>query len=213
MLRRLFLSRFAGAPVLFGLGGQATAAPAAPARTSPFEAERHTLDDWMDQVPGRHRVVFDTWTAAEFQNAVQFAGNIFRGNKDGYSLSDKDVAMIITVRHHTAPFAFTDALWAKYGVHFSKRMSFVDPATKQAPTANLYGRQVSNLIQQGVHMAVCNLTTRAYTRIIADATGKPDEEIYKELTTGTLGNSHFVPAGVVAVTRAQEHGYTLVSVG
>ena len=210
MLRRLFLSRFAGAPVLFGLGGQASAAPAAPAR---FEALRHTNDDWLDQLPGRHRVVFDTWTAAEFQNAVQFAGNYFRGNNDGYSLAEKELALVITVRHHTAPFAFSDALWAKYGTHFSKRMSFVDPATKEAPSTNIYGRQLSNLIKQGVHMAVCNLTTRAYTRIIAEATGKPEDEVYKELTTGTLGNSHFVPAGVVGVTRAQERGYALVSVG
>jgi intracellular sulfur oxidation DsrE/DsrF family protein len=34
-----------------------------------------------------------------------------------------------------------------------------------------------------------------------------------ELTTNTVGNAHFVPAGIVAVTRAQEHGYALVGIG
>jgi intracellular sulfur oxidation DsrE/DsrF family protein len=213
MLRRLFLSRFAGAPALFGFGGQSqpTAAPKPPA--GPFEAARHSQDDWFDQVAGTHRVIFDTWTADKFREAIGFAGNYFRANRDGYGLADKDLAVIVCMRHQTAPFAFNDAMWAKYGKHFSERMSFTDPKTNEVPKTNIYGTQVSNLVKQGLHIAICNLTTRAYTRILADATGTSADDIYKELTTNTLGNGHFVPAGVVAVTRAQEHGYAIVSVG
>ncbi|MBW8866203.1 MAG: hypothetical protein JF610_02560, partial [Acidobacteria bacterium] len=39
------------------------------------------------------------------------------------------------------------------------------------------------------------------------------EAIYKELTTNALANVHFVPAGIVAVNRAQEHGYALSHAG
>ena len=39
------------------------------------------------------------------------------------------------------------------------------------------------------------------------------DDVYKELTSNTIGNTHFVPAGVVAATRAQERGFTIVSIG
>ena len=81
------------------------------------------------------------------------------------------------------------------------------------PTTNVYAARLTALVKQGLQLAVCNLTTRAYTKMIADDTGGDAEAIYKELTANTVGNAHFVPAGVVAVTRAQEHGYALVSVG
>jgi intracellular sulfur oxidation DsrE/DsrF family protein len=89
----------------------------------------------------------------------------------------------------------------------------VDPKTNQPPAVNLYGAQMAALVKEGMHLAICNLTTRAYTRIIGDATGTSPDDVFKELAANTLGNSRFVPAGVVAVSRAQEHGYTLVSAG
>ena len=36
------------------------------------------------------------------------------------------------------------------------------------------------------------------------------DAVVKELMANAIANSHFVPAGVVAVTRAQERGYTLL---
>jgi intracellular sulfur oxidation DsrE/DsrF family protein len=37
--------------------------------------------------------------------------------------------------------------------------------------------------------------------------------VLTELTSNTVGPAIFVPAGIVAVTRAQERGYALVSIG
>ena len=213
MLRRLFLSRFAGAPALFALDRSPQAAAAGKATSGHFESARHEQDDWFDSLPGRHRVLFDTWMADKFREAIGFAGNYFRASRDAYSLTDKDLAVVIVARHQTAPFAFNDAMWGKYGKHFSDRMTFTDPTTHEAPKTNPYGAQLSSLVKQGVHLAVCNLTTRAYTRILADATGASADDVYKELTSNTVGNSHFVPAGIVAVTRGQERGYSLVSIG
>jgi intracellular sulfur oxidation DsrE/DsrF family protein len=210
MLRRSFLSRLTAATALFGVDGQL---PAAASPVSSFDAARHAQDDWFEQSPAKHRVIFDTWTAARFAEGVQFAGNYMRVNKDAYNLTDKDLALVICARHHTAPFAFTDAMWAKYGKQFSNRMSFVDPKTNQPPTSNLYGSQLTSLAKQGVQLAVCALTTRAYTRIIADAFKVEAEDVFKELSTNTIAPSHFVPAGVVAVTRAQERGYVMIAIG
>ena len=210
MQRRSFFSRFAAVGTMFGFSAPAIGADAAGGTLTPA---RHEQDGWFDQLPDKHRVVFDTWTAEKFRDGVVFAGNYLRVNRDEYKLADKDVAVVIVARHHTAPFAFNDAMWAKYGKHFSERMTFVDPKTKEAPAVNLQAAPLANLVKQGVHFAVCNLTTRAYVRIIAEATKRDGDEIYKELTANTVGNAHFVPAGVVAVSRAQEYGYTHIAIG
>src|SRR5438552_15702710 len=132
MLRRSFLSTFSAVGALLAGSDQKPAEPAA----GRFEPARHARDDWFDQLPGKHRVVFDTWTADRFDDAIRFANNIFRGNKDGYDLSERDHAVIIVVRHRTAPFAFNDAMWAKYGKPFAERIELADPKTKQTPTTN-----------------------------------------------------------------------------
>jgi intracellular sulfur oxidation DsrE/DsrF family protein len=211
MQRRSFLSRFPALAALFG--GGAVAPAAAAAAESRFEPVKHPQDEWLDSLPGKHRVVFDTWTASKFPDAMQFANNIYRGNKDGYELSEKDVAIVIVARHRTAPFAFNDAMWAKYGTSFSERMDFVDPKTKKAPTSNVYSAQLGGLLKHGLHLAVCNLSTRSTAQRLAELNGVAADEVYKELTTNALPNAHFVAAGVVGATRAQEHGYALVSIG
>jgi len=212
MQRRSFFSRLAGAGAfgtMFGLAPKAAAASPA----SAFEAAKHEQDSWFDSLPGTHRVIFDTWTHEKFREGVQFAGNFFRANKDAYNLSDKDLAVIMGVRHHTQPFAFNDAMWAKYGKHFSARMQFVDPQSKQPPAANPLGAQLTALVKQGMQFSICNLTTRAYTKIISDATGINQDDVFKELAANTLGPAHFVPAGVVGISRAQERGYTMIAIG
>src|SRR5262245_289228 len=109
MLRRSFFSNVSGFAAAIGLVDQkAPETPAAPAASS-WQPARHDQDAWFDELPGRHRVVFDTWTASRFPDGMLFAGNIFRGNRD-YSLTEKDLAVIIVVRHQTAPFAFSDAM-------------------------------------------------------------------------------------------------------
>src|SRR6266581_3835434 len=106
------------------------------------------------------------------RDVIRFANNIFRGNKDGYDLSEHDHAVIVVVRHRTAPFAFNDAMWAKYGKPFAERMQFTDPKTKQTPATNFYGPPLSALVKQGVHLGVCNLTTRSISQRLSELTGK-----------------------------------------
>jgi len=204
MLRRFFLSQFTAATAALGIGQAATNGAPSPR----FAAARHEKDDWFDQIPGRHRVVFDTWSVANFPDAIRFANNYIRVNKEEYGLSDRDLAVVMIVRHRTAPFGYSDALWAKYGKVFSERLEL-----KQTVTANPHAAQLTALVKQGMHLGVCNLTTRSISRTIADQTGGSADEIHKELTSNALGNSHFVPAGIVAATRAQERGYSVVAIG
>ena len=225
MLRRSFFARAGGLAAALGYAppfDSAQGRPFDPTQGRPdpkpgaatdWRAARHDLDNWFDELPGKHRVLFDTWTASRFPDAIRFAGNIYRANRDAYNLTEHELAVVIVCRHETAPFAFNDSMWAKYGKAFSKRMGWVDPKTNEPPTTNIHTRQLSNFIQQGAHLAVCNLTTRSLSQTLADETKRTADEVYKDLTSNTHGNAHFVPAGVVAATRAQERGYSIISIG
>lgn len=208
MFRRSFLSSLAGAGALFG--STQAAAPAVTTQTGPA---RHAQDDWLDQAPRGHRVIFDSWMADTFGEAVGFAGNWARVNKEAYGLTDADLAIVIVARHGSAPFAFSEAIWAKYGKIFAANMSANDKAAHPNPSTNVHATRLANLAKQGMRLAVCNLTTRAYSQIIGKETGTTPEAVYKELTGNTAAPAVFVPAGIVAVTRAQERGYALVSIG
>jgi intracellular sulfur oxidation DsrE/DsrF family protein len=216
--RRHFLTRLGAGVSVLGTAAavKGYAAPPQSADSTRWSATRHSQDDWFDEIPGQHRLVFDTTTADGLSSALLYASNYFLANRTGYNLQDKDLAVVIVVRHNSTPFAYTDAIWAKYGTPISNQMNFVDPKTKQPPTVNLYnaagrGSTMDALLKRGVHLAVCQMATRAFAGSIARAVGANNDEIYNEVAANLLSNSHLVPAGIVAVSRAQERGYTFVN--
>jgi len=219
--RRSFLARFGAAAAAFGFGSAAAGAqePAAPqarpaATAGSWQPARHEKDDWLDAIPGKHRLFFDAVSPEGAAAAAQFAGNFFSANKSGYELGPSDLAVVICLRHRATQFAFTDAIWAKYGAALAESEKFVDPKTSQAPTVNLYKRGLEANIARGVHLAICDLSTHRMAGFIARKIGNGSAEaIYKELTANAFGNAHFVAAGILAVNRAQERGYSIASVG
>lgn len=213
--------------ILTGAGTVVTAAaasavPGAQAPAARFSPARHTQDAWFDTVQGRHRNFIDASTARGAAEAMLYANNLFDANKSGYGLTDADVAIVICLRHFATAFAFTDAVWAKYGKAMSAMLEFTDPKSKQAPTTNLlnsteYGLMLPNLgntiaavTKRGVQFAVCDAAMHFVSGQLAGTGGSADA-IYKDLSTNLIPGSHIVPAGVVAVNRAQEHGYTLLT--
>ena len=203
MLRRSFLS---GVPVLSLLQSPAAALRA-------WQAARHAQDDWFDENTAKHRVVFDTWNAEHFPDAIQFAGNTFDTNKSDYDIPNDQMAIVICCRHRTTPFAFSDAMWAKYGKSFSAQMEWTDPKTHEAPAANPYKNGFTRLAAMGLKLAVCNRTTHAYANRAARDLGLKNDDVYNELKTNTVIPAHIVPAGVIAVTRAVERGYVNIGIG
>ena len=61
-----------------------------------------------------------------------------------------------------------------------------------------------------VRFAVCDLSTRGMAGMLARSAGRTTEEVYEELVSNAIPSSHFVPAGVMAATRAQEYGYSFM---
>jgi hypothetical protein len=218
--RRSFLS---------GLSGAFAARPVSPAAeqsgASPvsWQPARHAEDDWMDQVPAKHRMVFDTTTPDGFGHALLFGSNFLDTNKNAYGLDYTDVGLMIIVRHNSTPFAYNDVMWAKYGSVFAQKAGFTDPKTKESPKSNLFnatgygsalasnGVTLDSMIKRGLHIGVCRLATRNIAGLVAGATGGDANKINEELIANIVANARMVPAGIVAVNRAQERGYTFAA--
>ena len=214
------------------MSGLATAAVAVAAASKPlaaqssaggrFQAARHQQDAWLDAVAGKHRVFIDASTPRGAGEAMLYANNLYEANKSGYSLPESDIVVVACLRHFATPFAFNDAIWKKYGKDISAMIEFTDPKTKQAPSTNLlnsgaYGMALSNLgntvdsvVKRGTRFAVCDMATHFFAGQIATMTKGNADAIYKELVANMVPNSHLVPAGVVAVNRAQEYGFTFL---
>jgi intracellular sulfur oxidation DsrE/DsrF family protein len=225
--RRSFLSRLntgAAALAAFAVGRAANAQTKTAA--AKFEPMRHEKDDWLDELPGKHRLVFDTTNADGVSNALRFANNFKRVNRSDYGLQDSDSAVVIVVRHRSAAFGYNDAMWAKYGEAIAKRITYEDPKTHAAPKTNPFNTAsngdgspdsattLDSLAKQGVQLAVCASATRAIAAAITKATGGETDAIFAELGANLVNrNARLVPAGIVAVNRAQERGYSLAVAG
>ncbi len=204
--RRAFLSHLGASAVGAGVATGAANAQEQPVRGR-WQPARHTQDDWLDRLPGVHRFVFDTTTPAGFATALIYVSNYFAASRSEYGLSDADSAVVIVARHDSTSFAFNDTMWAKYGKSLAERNAFVDPSTKQPPTANLNRSALDGLLSRGVHLAVCQMATRRLAGTIEKNGGPSADKAYDELVANVMSNAHMVAAGIVAVNRAQERGY------
>jgi intracellular sulfur oxidation DsrE/DsrF family protein len=219
MARRLFLARLgAGAGVVGATVVSSPVAAGQVAADAPWRPARHTQDDWYEKIPGVHRFLFDTSTGDSMGWALQFATNYFAANQEVYGLKESDLAVVIVARHKSTSFAYNDAIWAKYGKQISEQAEFMDPKTKEPPKINVYGPagetaqagRMDALIKKGVQFAVCQMSTRGIAGRIAKANGVETDSVVKEITANLIGNAHMVPAGILAVNRAQERGYSFI---
>ncbi len=220
MARRLFLTRLgAGAGVVGAAVASSPAALAQGSADSPWRPARHAQDDWYDKIPGVHRFVFDTTSEDGMAWALQFANNYYAANEQAYGLKESDLAVVIIARHKSTTFAYNDAMWAKYGKEFAAQAEYVDAKTKQAPTVNVFmatgegavqAGKMNALIKKGAQFAVCAMSSRGISGRIAKMRGVDTDTIFKEISANLIPNARLVPAGILAVNRAQEHGYSFV---
>ena len=152
-----------------------------PAPDTRWQPAREAKDDWLDQIPGKHRLIFDAVSPEGASGAILFADNFFTANKNGYGLEASDLAVVICLRHRATQFAFTDAIWAESGrgavgigqVHRSEDGPGAD--------VNLHRGGLDAHVKRGVHFAVCHLATP--TRLAGFITRKTEasaDAIYKD---------------------------------
>jgi hypothetical protein len=218
-VRRSMLAGLATALGAFSLRPPSAQAQSANAVTP----TRHAQDEWMDTLPGKHRTVIDCALAGTAGTGVFYANNIFTANQNGYQLADRDVAIIVVLRHEATTFAYNDAIWAKYGTVLGPLGKVSDPRTNRPPTVNpLESREfgsamtnngvtASSIASRGAHFAICDMATNRIAGAIATAVKAAAPAVYKELVANLLPNAHMVAAGVLAVNRAQERGYSTLT--
>lgn len=189
-----------------------------------FEPARHDLDAWMGDMQGSHRVFIDSSSGVGGADALHFSRNILDAHKNAYGGQDSDYAMILCFRHYVTVFGYQDSVWKKYGKNFHQMLNYPDPSTGEAPDLNLMqstgrGRMTNNGVtvdiaqSRGVQIALCNAATNSIARMLSRAGHGEQGDIYQELVDSAIPGSRFVSAGVMAVTRAQEYGYSVLTAG
>lgn len=204
--RRQLIAGLGAVATAAGLGGRVVAAQGS---STPFTPARHPQDDWMGAMPGKHRVVLDVTSPEHMPDGIRFANNLFNGHKSGYGVEEADLALIMVIRHAATGLGYDNALWAKYGKSFDRR-------AETPPTANPFDSgervQLSALAKKGVQFLVCATASRGIATGIAGQGGDVDA-VMKEMGAHLITNGRLSPAGVIGVTHAQEHGFTLLYVG
>jgi hypothetical protein len=210
--RRALVAGLGAALAALTAGVRPARAQAAPGGFTPA---RHDADRWMDQVPGTHRVFVDSANRSGGQDAVLYANNLFNTNQAAYGIAPADLAMIVCFRHFSTPFGYNDAIWAKYGAILSQFMQLPAAATTNPVMNGIAGMPpgiaLAPVLEKGLVVAICANATRYIAGQIAGQTRGPVDAIFTELTANAVPKGRFVPAGVVAATRAQEYGYSLLS--
>jgi hypothetical protein len=203
--RRSFFGRIA-AMSAFGLFGLATTAVGA--ETAPSDGP-----DWPGTLKGRHKQVFDVYDINE-GFPLGFANNFLSPNESATA--------VLIFRHKGLPYALNSAMWEKYKVGESFKIS--DPETKAPAVKNPYFQPkpgvlnnpdmaLDRLIAKGTVIGACAVAMRGQSRRLAANAGVSADDALKEWTANLIPGVTVIPSGTWGVNRAQEAGCTYCAGG
>ncbi len=186
------------------------------AGAEPVSSESPPDEAWLTRLTGKHRQVFDAVTPNDGWG-LAFAANFVTANMKAYDLPQSDVTAVLSLRHMATPLALNDAMWSKYKL--GQMLKVTDKGTNAPATRNVFsnthagdiavpGVGVAELISRGVVVTACNMALTAFSGMAAAAAGLPPEGALKEWVANLIPGVVVVPAGVLAVNRAQEHHCT-----
>ncbi len=195
-----------------------------------WRAAMEPQDAWLDRPGTRHRLVVDTSTAASAEAALSYVEAFYAANKSGYGLASETLGVVIVLRHLSTPFGYNDKVWSKYGAEIAEKLKLAGQSAIRAAHANPLLSAVSpqnatvkssggaddapslaSLAAKGAHFAVCGAATTQIAKMLAKADGAAGA-IEEELKANLVPGSVLMASGVVALNRAQEHGYAFVSI-
>jgi intracellular sulfur oxidation DsrE/DsrF family protein len=210
-----------------GVGAVALAAGATGLR---LDAEEPSVGDvfspkfdetWLTKLNGKHRQFFDA-TSVNQGFPLLFALVFMNQNNAAYSLQDNQLSAVVGLRHEAVPIGLSDPIWAKYKL--GEFFKITDNETKAPATRNVFahthpgdmmmsGGSVNELQARGVTFTACNVALTVLSGMAAQAAGLPADKAHDEWVAGLLPGVVLVPAGVLAVNRAQERGCTYCYAG
>ncbi len=204
--RRGFLGRIATVAAAAGLSGMLPsrlAAEDAPGDTSHDPA----LDAWFGKIKGKHRMIFD---APEPNSGMVAIWPRVYLNTMAATWPGPTTAVII-LRHAGLALAFSDPIWAKYGIGEMFAIKDGDAPAKRNPYATITGLPIpglgiAELLKSGVLVGACDVALTIFSSGAAKKMGLDPDAVKKEWIAGLLPGVQVVPSGVLGVARAQELG-------
>jgi intracellular sulfur oxidation DsrE/DsrF family protein len=218
--RREFLGKLAAGAVALGFSRTAS---------TTFASGRAALPDtpsdkWLTAVSGKHRQFFDMPNHENGMGLVHVR-NYLNAMRDTYHLQHPSVTAVVGLYGKSTMLAFNDAMWKKYGM--ANPLKVMDgsnaPATvnvfAEAPaggaTLSLTGApmpipadaSISSLQQRGAVFILCNNAFNVWMEMLGGG-GAKSADLRKEFEVNMLPGVFLVPAMVVAVNQAQQHGCT-----
>jgi hypothetical protein len=218
--RREFLGQIAGGAAAFaGFGLAFPAIARADEQPAPTLAPTGEFDDsWTKKLDGRKlRTVFD---APQINSALALhqANAVLDGYRDVVGIAEKDLGLVVVLRHRAVPMAFNDFIWEKYNAGESLKLS--DPGTgepaKRNPFLNvskddkkgLVGPETSlrGLYDRGVIFLGCNNAAMGWANMLAKKAGTNVDDVKAELKANLIPGMTLLPTGIFAVVRAMNIG-------
>lgn len=214
--RRSFLARVSAGIAAFGI----TSVVPAAALAAPVTVAKNELDDWLMSFKGAEKVFYDSTTGGGAHEAILFARNFLKFSQEKLGTRDADMGVIVSFRHFSTPFGYNDAMWAKYPL-LAELSKSDDAKTKARATRNVTlhdemegfpGTTLPALRAHGVQFSVCGAATAFFAGLIAGTTGNANA-VNAELSANLIPGAKMVPAGVVAVQRAQKAHFAYTYTG
>jgi intracellular sulfur oxidation DsrE/DsrF family protein len=215
--RRRFLSSVGSGAAALGLATLTSGFEKLNANTGLAENTPGDPEQLFKNLKGKHRVVFDV---PEPTGIFPFAWpRVFLLTNMATGTAEKDINVVVVLRHSAIPYAFEDKLWPKYNLaKFFKVPDATDKNPFWKPAKGTYKLPgfgevpigINELQDSGVQFVVCNAALTVYSAAYAQQNNLDPEAVKKEWIAGLLPGVTIVPSGVWALGRAQENNCAYV---
>jgi len=219
--RRDFIGQLAGgAAALAGISlvplatAQASVATDNPATLATGEWD----DSWTAKLNGKKlRTVFD---APQINDALALhqANAVINNYRDVVGISEKDLGLVVVIRHRAIPMAFNDVIWEKYSAGVDLKLN--DPTTGEPAKRNPFlhlskddthglvdaDTSLESLYNRGVIFLGCNNAALGWASMLAKKSGGKSDDVHAELKANLIPGMTLLPTGIFAVVRAQNVG-------
>ncbi len=131
-----------------------------------------------------------------------------------YGAPRDHVSAVIGVHGPALSIALNDDAWDRY--ELGKRVNVSDPDTKEPAKRNVFAvggpYSIDTAIARGIVLIVCNVALTLTAGSIARARSLVAADVYSDLKSSLIPGAILVPGLVVAISRAQEKGFTYIRV-
>lgn len=202
--RRAFMDRMLALGAAVGIGTLPRAVHAQAAASDPDDA-------WMRRLTGKHKQVFPVPSTET--NVLGHTRNWLNAWRDAYHVPDADLTPVIVIYARAVPMAFTDQAWTTFGLGERSGVKDGDAPARRNVFRTGGGdlpadASLDALMARGAVVLLCNNSFNHTAHELAAATRRPQDEVRAQLTGWIVPGITVVPAAVVAIGQAQEHGCT-----